>query len=81
MMTYILLKIEKIKFTNTPKNNVQLGDEINGTKGTKQLPNNQTNIEHKTACLPQLTNMGRQSFPDRKNLFFPHCCLAKVINK
>ena len=28
---------------------MQLGKEINGTKGTKQLQNNKTNIEHKTA--------------------------------
>ena len=27
------MKLEKIKFTNTLKNNVQLGEEINGTKG------------------------------------------------
>ena len=40
-----------MKFTNTLKNNVQLGEEINGTKGTKQLQNKKTNIEHKTACL------------------------------
>ena len=32
-----------------------LAEEINGTKGTKQLPDNQTNIEHKTACLSQLS--------------------------
>ena len=35
---------------------MQLGDEINGTKGTKELSHNQTNTEHKTACLSQLTN-------------------------
>ena len=30
---------------------MQLGDEINGTKGTKWLQNNDTNIEQKsTAC-------------------------------
>ena len=57
----IVLKSEKIKFTNTLKNNVKLVEEINGTKGTKQLQNNKTNIEDKTACLPQLTNRGRRS--------------------
>ena len=35
----IVLKLEKMKFTNTLKNNVQLGNEINDTKGTKQLQN------------------------------------------
>ena len=43
---------------NTLKNNVQLRDEIDGTKGRKQLQNNQTKIEHKTAYLLQLKNMG-----------------------
>ena len=38
----IVLKLEKIKFTNTLKNNVQLEEEINGTKGTKQIQNNKT---------------------------------------
>ena len=32
----IVLKLEKITFTNTLKNNMQLGEEINGTNGTKQ---------------------------------------------
>ena len=68
----IVLKLEKMKFTNTLKNNVQLGEEINGTKGTKQLQNNKTNIEHKTACLSQLTNRGRWCRLNRKNLFSPH---------
>ena len=45
-----------MKFTNTLKTNVQLGEEINGTKGTKQLQNKKTNIEHKTASLSQLIN-------------------------
>ena len=35
---------------------MQLGEEINGTKGTKQLQNKKTNIEHKTASLSQLIN-------------------------
>ena len=35
----IVLKLEKMKFTNPLKNNVQLREEINGTKGTKQLQN------------------------------------------
>ena len=52
-------KLEKMKFTNTLKNNVQLGEEINGTKGTKQLQNKKINIEHKTACLSQLINRGK----------------------
>ena len=40
-----------IKFTNTLKNNVQLGDEINGTNGTKQLQNNKTTLNIKRlAC-------------------------------
>ena len=43
-----------MKFTNTPKNNMQLGEKINGTKGTKQLQNKKTNTEHKTTCLSQL---------------------------
>ena len=77
----IVLKSENIRFANTVKNNVQLGDEINGTKGTKQLQNNKTNIEHKTACLSQLTNRGRRCRSNRKNIFSTHCCLAKVINK
>ena len=77
----IVLKLEKMKFTNTLKNNVQLGEEINGTKGTKQLQNKKTNIEHKTACLSQLINRGRRCRSNRKNLFSPHCCLVKVINK
>ena len=75
----IVFKLEKIKFTNTLKNNMKLGEEINGTKGTKQLQNNKTNIEHKTACLSQLTNGGRQCRSNRKSLFSPHCCLVKVI--
>ena len=50
-----------MKFTNTLKNNVQLGEEINGTNGTKQLQNNKSNVEHKTACLSQLINRGRLS--------------------
>ena len=33
----IVLKSDNIRFANTVKNNVQLGDEINGTKGTKHL--------------------------------------------
>ena len=65
----IVLNLGKIKFTNTLKNNVQLGDEINGTKGTKHLQNNKTNIEHKAACLSQLTNRGRRRRSNRKNLF------------
>ena len=77
----IVLKLEKMKFTNTLKNNVQLGEEINGTKGAKQLQNKKTNIEHKTACLSQLINRGRRCRSNRKNLFSPHCCLVKVINK
>ena len=77
----IVLKLEEIKFTNTLKNNVQLGEEINGTKGTKQLQNKKTNIKHKTACLSQLINRGRRCRSNRKNLFSPHCCLVKVINK
>ena len=55
----IILKLEKTKFSNTLKNNRQLGDQINGTKRMKQLQNNKTNIEHETACLSQLTNRGR----------------------
>lgn len=47
----IVLKSRNIKFSNKLKNNVQLGDEVNGTKGVKQLQNNKTNIEDKTACL------------------------------
>ena len=80
MMTYwYRLEIKRIKLKNTLKNNVQLGDEINGTKGTKQLQNNKTNIEHKTACLSKLTNRGRRCRSNRKSLFSTHCCLAKVI--
>ena len=56
----------------TLKNNAQLWDGINCTKVTKQLQNNQTNIEHKTACLSQLTNRGRRCCSNRKNLFSPH---------
>ena len=33
----IVLKLEKIKFTNTLKKNVQLEDEFKGTKRTKRL--------------------------------------------
>ena len=43
----IVLKLEKMKFTNTLKNNVQLREEINSTKGTKQLQNKKTNIKYK----------------------------------
>ena len=77
------LNSENVKFTNTLKNNMELGYEINGTKGTKHLQKNQTNIEHKTACLSQLTNRGRRCRCNRKNLFpYPyHYCLAKTINK
>ena len=67
----IVLKLKKIKFTNTLKNNVQLGEEINGTKGTKQLQNKKTNIEHKTACLSQLTNRGRRCRSNRKKSILP----------
>ena len=34
---------------------MQLGDEFDGAKGTK-LHKNKENIEHKAACLSQLTN-------------------------
>ena len=47
---------------------MQLGDEINGTKGTKQLQNNKTNIEHKMARLSQLKNRGRQCRSNRKSI-------------
>ena len=62
---------------------MHLGDEINGTKWTKQLQNNEAIIEHKTACLAQLTNRGRRCHSNRKILsppppHPPH--LAKVIN-
>ena len=43
----------------------------NGTKGTKELQNNETNIEHKTACLSKLTNRERRCHSNRKNLFSP----------
>ena len=76
----IVLKLEKMKFTNTLKNNVQLVEEINGTKRTKQLQNKKTNIEHKMPCLSQLINRGRRCRSNRKNLFSPHCCLVKEIN-
>ena len=36
----IVLKSEKIKFTKTRKSSVQSGEEIDGTKGTKQVQNN-----------------------------------------
>ena len=62
----IVLKSEKRKFSNTLKNNVQLGDEINGTNRAKQLQNSKTNIERKTACLSQLTNRGRRCRSNRK---------------
>ena len=55
---------------------MQLGDEINSKKGTKQLQNNETNIKHKAAYLLKLTNRGRQFRWNRKYLFSPHCCLA-----
>ena len=45
---------------------MQLGEEINGTKGAKQLQNKKTNIEHKTACLSQLINRGRRCRSNRK---------------
>ena len=72
----IVLKLEKKKFTNTLKNNVQLVGEINGTKGTTQLQNNKTNIEHKTACLPQLTDRGRRCRSNRK-IYSPSLLLSK----
>ena len=53
----IVLKSRNIKFSNKLKNNVQLGDEFDGAKGTK-LHKNKENIEHKAACLSQLTNRG-----------------------
>ena len=40
-------KLEKIKFTNTLKNNLQLGEKINGTKGTKQLQNKKQTLNIK----------------------------------
>ena len=57
----IVLKLEKIKFTNTLKNNVQLADEITVQRG------------HKTACLSQLTNRGRRCRLNRKIYSFPIC--------
>ena len=75
----IVLKLEKIKFINTLKNNVQLGDKINGTKRMKQLQNNQTLKVKRFACHNWQT--GRQCYSNRKNQFSPHCCLVKVINK
>ena len=80
----IVLKLEKIKFTNTLNNNVQLEDEFKETKRTKQLqqkPKNKKNIEHKTACLSQLTNRSRRCRSSRKKLFFSNCGLVKVINE
>ena len=76
----IVLKLEKMKFTNTLKNNVQLREEINSKKGTKQLQNKKTNIKYKMTCLSQLINRGRRCRWNRNNLFSPHCCLLKVIN-
>ena len=73
------LEIKRIKFKNKLKNNVQLGYKTNGTKGTKQLQNYKTNIEQKTACLSQLTDKGRRCYSNIKSLFFPHCCLVKVM--
>ena len=43
----IVLKLEKMKFTNPVKNNVQLREEINGTKGTKQLQNKKQTLNIK----------------------------------
>ena len=80
----IVLKLEKIKFTNTLNNNVQLEDEFKETKRTKQLQQktkNKKNIEHKTACLSQLTNRSRRCRSSRKKLFFSNCGLVKVINE
>ena len=54
----IASKSENIKFTNTLKNNMQLGDEIDSTKRTKLLQNDQRNIKHKMAALSQLTKRG-----------------------
>ena len=70
-----------MKFTNTVKKNVQLGEGISDTKGAKQLQNKKTNIEHKTAFLSQLRNKGRQCHSNRKYVFSPHCCLVKVVGK
>ena len=63
--------VEKMKFTNTLKNNVQLREEINGTKGMKQLQSKKTNIKHKTACLSQLINRGRRCRANRKKSILP----------
>ena len=43
----IILKLEKIKSTNLLKNLVQLGEEINSTKGTKQLQNKKATLNIK----------------------------------
>ena len=77
----IVLKLEKMNFKNTLKNIKQLGEEINSTKGTEQLQNKKTNIEDKMACLSQLISRDRRCCSNRKNLYSPHCCLVKVINK
>ena len=74
----IVLKLDNVKYTNTLKNNLHLGDEIKRTKETKQILNNQRNVEQKTTCLSQFTNRWRRCCSNRKSLFFPQRCLAKV---
>ena len=42
---------------------MQIGDETNSTLGTKQLQNNHTKIEDKTACLPFTIDKQEQTMP------------------
>ena len=76
----IVLKSEKTKFTNILKNNMQLGNEINGTKRTNnyRITNQTLNIKHLTCENWQtgVDNVVRIG----KNLFSTHCCLAKVMD-
>ena len=52
-------------------------------KRTKQLQNNETNIEQKGAChcLSNVTNRGTQCRSNAKYLFLQNCYLENIIDK
>ena len=73
---YYRIEIQKAKFYKN-KIRMKYNNIVNGGGQSQQTLRNETNIEQKKADLPKLTNMGRRFRSNRKNIFFPHCCLPK----
>ena len=66
-----------MKFTNTLKNNVQLREEINSTKGTKQLQNKKTNIKYKNGLPITIDKQGQTMPLEQKQPILPPRLLPK----